>query len=329
MKNMFAFSKLILSVGLISAFLPACSHVESKKPLTNQKEIGSAAIRKMAGCFLVDYSYVETEALKKGYKKDPRVYDVNKVKSVKEWIYAEDIYPDRLRLQHILFAADANGKMIKGSELKHQAEDWDYNAKFRYDYTGPSQWKLVVPEPNVWTRRITNLDDGLRYQCSGSWKTDAAYPDFSCENYAPIPGRETRDMQRKDYNTLQRSTRLVVYGDNWLERQENIKMLDKGDKKTPIVKEVGKNWYVRLPASECSAAQAFVESRKDFWVLLRQSWDEVFKKEKAFSEKSLKPPRYAKMMEIEDGYLDKDLKNPVIRKQAQSEIIKLIQEYRN
>jgi hypothetical protein len=35
----------------------------------------------MAGCFLVDYSYVETEGLAPGYTRDPRVYDVNRDKS--------------------------------------------------------------------------------------------------------------------------------------------------------------------------------------------------------------------------------------------------------
>ena len=65
---------------------------------------GKAAIKSMAGCYLVDYSYTETEGLKSGYQRDKRVYDVNKNKSVKEWIYAEEIGENRIRLQHVLFA---------------------------------------------------------------------------------------------------------------------------------------------------------------------------------------------------------------------------------
>src|SRR5580765_8338301 len=68
---------------------------------------GLQALQSMAGCYLVDYSYVETESLKPGYARDSRVYDVNRGKSVKEWIYPETISPRRIRLQRILFAADA------------------------------------------------------------------------------------------------------------------------------------------------------------------------------------------------------------------------------
>jgi hypothetical protein len=51
-----------------------------------QLERGREALQSLAGCYLVDYSYVETESLKPGYVRDSRVYDVNRDKSVKEWI---------------------------------------------------------------------------------------------------------------------------------------------------------------------------------------------------------------------------------------------------
>jgi hypothetical protein len=47
----------------------------------------------MTGCFLVDYSYVEVQALRPGCVRDPRVYDVNRDKSAKEWIVAETVSP--------------------------------------------------------------------------------------------------------------------------------------------------------------------------------------------------------------------------------------------
>ena len=52
---------------------------------------GRKAIQSMTGCYLVDYSFVETESLRPGYVRDPRVYDVNRDKSVKEWISAEPL----------------------------------------------------------------------------------------------------------------------------------------------------------------------------------------------------------------------------------------------
>src|SRR4051812_20389204 len=60
---------------------------------STQLEVGRKAIQSMTGCYLVDYSYTETEALKKGYKRDARIYDVTKSKAVKEWIYADEISP--------------------------------------------------------------------------------------------------------------------------------------------------------------------------------------------------------------------------------------------
>src|SRR5262252_10342450 len=70
---------------------------------------GLSAVRSMAGCYLVDYSYTEVESLKPGYTRDARVYDVNRDKSAKEWITAEAVSPRRIRLQRILFLTDLGG----------------------------------------------------------------------------------------------------------------------------------------------------------------------------------------------------------------------------
>src|SRR6266852_8872194 len=55
---------------------------------------GRQTVQSMAGCYLVDYSYVEVQDLKPGYVRDPRVYDVNRDKSAKEWIVAEALNGD-------------------------------------------------------------------------------------------------------------------------------------------------------------------------------------------------------------------------------------------
>ena len=202
-----------------------------------QLERGRRAIESMAGCFLVDYSYSETESLAPGYVRDGRVYDVNRDKSVKELIYAETVSPRRVQLHHILFATDLVGTLREGSELHHQTEDWEYEAPFRYEFAGQSTWavKDLRGAPGRWTRRITNLDEGLRYQCDAAWRGDTAFADWSCRNYAPIPGRETRDMGRKDYNALDRGTRIVVYSGSWLERQDNVKTIHGADGvRTPL-----------------------------------------------------------------------------------------------
>ena len=249
---------------------------------------GLVAIHSMAGCYLVDYSYVEIESLQPGYARDARVYDVNRDKSVKEWITAEVLSPRRVRLQRILFFTDLRGTVRDGSEIKHQTEDWEYDAPFLYEFVAPRTWQVrdLKPTPGLWTRRVTNLDDGLRYQCAARWMGDTAYPEWSCSNYAPIPGRETRDMRRVDYDALERTTRIIAYGQSWLERQDNVKTIHRDGVRTRLAREVGKNWSVRLPESECEAARAFARPRQAFWRVLREVWDEVLTGAAPFIEKA-------------------------------------------
>ncbi|MGH7335037.1 MAG: DUF6607 family protein [Candidatus Rokuibacteriota bacterium] len=298
----------------------------------SQLERGLKALRGMTGCYLVDYSYVETEGLRPGYVRDPRVYDVNRDKSVKEWISAEQLSPRRLKLQRILFATDLRGAVRAGSELRHQSEDWEYEAPFLYDFVAPQRWEVkdLRASPGWWTRRVTNLDDGLRYQCAAPWTASTAYPEWSCANFAPVPGRETRDMGRADYNTLERDTRIVLYGGSWLERQENVKTIHADGGRTPLVRETGKNWYVRLPDAECATAQAFAQPRAAFWTLLRQTWDSVLTGGGPFVETVPpgQPPRFMKMYDVEEDYVGRDMTDPAVRSAARERILKVIEEYR-
>jgi len=297
---------------------------------------GQHAVQGMIGCYLVDYSYVEVESLKLGYARDPRVYDVNRDKSAKEWITAEALSPRRIRLQRILFLSDLGGALRAGTEIRHQSEDWEYDAPFLYDFVAPLNWQVrdLRATPGLWTRRVTNLDDGLRYQCAARWSEDRAYPEWSCSNYAPIPGRETRDMGRSDYQALQRGTRIVVYGaaqgGSWLERQDNIKTIHNDSGRNPLVRELGKTWYVRLPDSECAAGRAFAERRQPFWTLLRETWDGLLDGTSPFVERVPpgQPPRFAKMFGLEDDTLGRDLSDPAIRQVTRARILEIIREYR-
>jgi hypothetical protein len=295
-------------------------------------EGGVRAIQSLAGCYLVDYSYVEVESLKPGYARDARVYDVNRDKSVKEWIQATRFSPRRIRLERILFATDLAGAVRPGSEIRHQTEDWEYDARFLYEFVGPMRWEVkdLTRTPGLWTRRIANLDDGLRYQCAAPWSVDTGYPEWSCSNYAPIPGRETRDMGRTDYNTLQRTTRVIAYGQSWLERQDNVKVLDAEGARTPLARELGKNWYVRLAESECATAQAFARPRRPFWSVLRETWDGVLVGDAPFIERAPpgEPPRFVRMRELERDYLDRNLADPGVRTSARDRIRRVIEDYR-
>ena len=317
---------ILLALLLLGAALPAAAADDA------QLARGLQAIQRMAGCFLVDYSYVEVEDLKPGYVRDPRVYDVNRDKSAKEWITAEVLSPQRIWLRRILFLANLDGTIRSGTELRHQSEDWQYDARFLYDFVAPLSWQAreLKATPGLWTRRVTNLDDGPRYQCAAAWSDDRAYPEWSCSNYAPIPGRETRDMGRKDYNTLQRGTRIVAYGSSWLERQDNVKTIDADGARTPVVRELGKTWYVRLPDAECAAGVAFARDRQAFWALLRDTWDGVLTGDAPFVERQPEgqPPRFARMYDVEAEFMGRDLTDPAVRTAARERILRIIDEYR-
>jgi hypothetical protein len=264
------------------------------------------------------------------------VYDVNRDKSAKEWIAAETLSTNRLRLQRILFLSDLAGNTREDTMIRHQSEDWEYDAASLYDFVAPLHWQArdLRATPGLWTRRVTNLDDGLRYQCAARWSEDRAYPEWSCSNYAPIPGRETRDMGRSDYQTLQRGTRILVYGaaqgGSWLERQDNVKTLHNDSGRVPLVRELGKNWYVRLPDAECAGARAFAQRRRDYWVLLRETWDGLLDGSGPFIERAPagRPPRFVKMFEVEDDAIARNLADPAVREAVRQRILAVIEEYR-
>ena len=332
-RTLLGFASLSLTAPLVAA-MTATLALANTPQIPAQLQTGLQAIRSLAGCYLVDYSFVETESLQSGYVRDPRVYDVNRDKSIKEWIVAQEITPTRIRLQHILFGADLNGNFMPGSLLKHQAEDWEYSAAFSYEFIAPLTWDVQNhPAGNdFWTRRITNLDDGLRHQCTAQWLTQTAFPEWSCANYAPIPGRETRDMGRKDYNTLDRSTRVIAYGNSWLERQNNVKTIHSPQGlRSPLAREEGKTWYVRLPDSECADAQAFAKAGQPFWNVLRQAWDEVLVGDRPFLELAATPgqaSRYSQILDIEDLSQTQDLNLESNRRSIISSIQAVISSFR-
>lgn len=292
---------------------------------------GREALSRMGGCFLVDYNFSETKALAQGYTRDERVYDVNQKKTVLEWIYSVE-EGKKIRLQHVLFALDEQGQFMEGSLLRHQAEDWEYAPAYYFEYQGQSRWKKVrVEKPQgQWARRVTNLDDGLRYQCVGAWVAHGQRLEWECgDNFAPIPGRETRDMKRSDYQALVRATRLVSFPSHFVERQKNVKTVVAGEERKPLAEEVGRNWYLRMPEKDCQQAMDFTKARGAYWRLLQETWAELFEQVDDFTEVTPPeaPPRFMKIMELEDEVLPR-LADPAGKAEAKKRILEIIQTYR-
>ncbi|MCI0570653.1 MAG: hypothetical protein L0Y66_07870, partial [Myxococcaceae bacterium] len=102
--------------------------------------LGREALSRMGGCFIVDYNFHETRPLAEGYARDERVYDVNQTRTVMEWVYPIES-GKTLRLQHVLFALDEQGRFHEEALLRHQAEDWEYAPASYFEYEGASRWK--------------------------------------------------------------------------------------------------------------------------------------------------------------------------------------------
>ena len=232
------------------------------------------ALKSLEGCYLVDYTYSELETLDEEYQLDPRVYDVSSF-TVKELFKVTEEDNSSIRMQHFMEASKPGGKVI--FRMRHHGETWHKSPDFHYVYQGRfDQNDVWTPEypatVSPWVRKIWSLDDGLRYQCPGDWDADQAYPTFTCEAYSPIPGRETRDMGRKDYNTLDRKSTVQIFPNGFLERQDNIKTLFKDGRKKPLAKELGKIWSTEIAKEDCVGIEEWAEERQSFWDLLSSEW---------------------------------------------------------
>jgi hypothetical protein len=137
-------------------------------------------------------------------------------------------------------------------------------------------------------------------------------------------------MRRSDYDTLDRTTRIITYGQSRLERQDNVKTIHRDGVRSPLAREVGKNWSVRLPDGECAAARAFAAARQAFWSLVREVWDGVLTGTAPFVETAPpgQPPRFVKMYAVEEDYVGRDLSDASVRRAARDRILNVIDAYR-
>lgn len=131
-----------------------------------------------------------------------------------------------------------------------------------------------------------------------------------------------------------RDPRIMVYGPaqggSWLERQDNVKTIHTDSGRGPLVRQPGKNWYVRLPDAECAGARAFAERRRDYWALLRETWDGILDGSGPFTERAPagQPPRFVKMFEVEDDAIARNLADPAVREAVRQRIRAVIEDYR-
>ena len=243
-----------------AVYMTVCSFAQ---PVHEQQ-----AIKNLCGCFEVDFKYAETFAADTAYKFHPR-YQASGL----EWVVAVESAPGKFVLQHLLLVDD---NVI----IKHWREDWQFEKSDWLVFNHDATWKQVTGDKEKikgqWTQTVWEVDDAPRYQGSGNWI--ASNGKYYWENTvdAPLPRREY--TKRNDYNVMQRTNRIIVTDSGWVHEQDNKKLVRKnGTADTYLSEEKGYNIYKKTDDSKCKQASAYWQQHQQFWVTVRQAWQDVLK----------------------------------------------------
>ena len=230
------------------------------------------AVKSLCGCFEVDFKYAETFAADTAYKFHPRYQAAGL-----EWVVAEESNPNKFVLQHLLLVDDS---MV----IKHWREDWEFEKNDWLVFNHDATWKQVAgnkeKSKGQWTQTVWEVDDAPRYQGSSNWV--ASNGKYYWENTADasLPRREY--IKRNDYNVMQRNNRIIVTDSGWVHEQDNKKIIRKdGAPDTYLAEEKGYNIYRKTDDGKCKQAAAYWEKHKQFWVTVRQAWQETLKDKSA------------------------------------------------
>tara|TARA_R110001592_G_scaffold307299_3_gene581012 strand:- start:30953 stop:31876 length:924 start_codon:yes stop_codon:yes gene_type:complete len=234
------------------------------------------AIRKMEGCYKVEFRYAEVFSNDTLYKYPEREYSWSY-----EWITEiPNDDPNKVELQHLLSINDS-------SVVKHWRQEWIYENTdanvFHKDYTwNYEQWKEDKVK-GEWTQRVSQVDDSPRYIASGAW----VHPNHSGSYWesiadAPLPRREKK-AGRKDYNVLQRVNRQELTDFGWAHKQENTKVLKSfNGARKDIALETGYNTYTKTDEINCKPSKEYWEQTNAFWHLVREEWITIYGQKKDF-----------------------------------------------
>lgn len=237
------------------------------------KDLDTAAISGMQGCYRVSFKFYETESFLDSYQVREDVYEA----SALEYVHFTN-EQDRLVLQNIM-------KLPGGMYLKHWRQVWDYDSSWTIQYKGANIWKKeAVTHPGSWTQRVYQVDDSPRYECTEDWLHMGQDSSWTCQTWAPLPRREF--SQRSDYQVLDRFNHHLVRSDGWDHAQDNIKMilapysfdyvLNGLSRPIPLVRETGLNTYEKISDEQCADVKEWWLTHRELWLVVQQVWDELY-----------------------------------------------------
>lgn len=238
----------------------------------NKKTQDRNAIKKMCGCFEVEFNFAETFK----YSSDSTYVPSNNYKTGGlEWAQLVDDEKNKISIQHILLVGPESSPYV----MKHWKQDWIFENQEFYMYNGNNSWNYKTKSKgkvkNQWTQKVYQVDDSPRYEGSATWVHVDGKSYWENISDAPLPRREY--SKRSDYNITVRGNRQEITNDGWIHDQDNSKIIRSIDKNDILIaKEKGLNYYKRVDDSRCKAAADWWTQNYSKWKTVRDKWNEIY-----------------------------------------------------
>ena len=244
--------------------------------LNAQNKKDNEAIKKMCGCFEVDFNFAETFQ----FSKDSN-YLKSKNYNAKAIEYAKLIKDEKghISIQHLL--------VMDNYVIKHWRQDWIYENRNLLKFDANNSWKHILKSKKdvkgQWTQKVFQVDDSPRYEGTSSWVHVDGKSSWENSSYAPLPRREY--TKRNDYNILIRGNRHEIVDEGWIHNQDNYKVVKDSESNFEeiIAGEKGFNTYTKLDESKCIIAINWWNDNNAKWSLVRNKWDSIYSKNEDIS----------------------------------------------
>ena len=244
--------------------------------LNAQNKKDNEAIKKMCGCFEIDFNFAETFQ----FSKDSN-YLKSKNYNAKAIEYAKLIKDEKghISIQHLL--------VMDNYVIKHWRQDWIYENRNLLKFDSNNTWKHILKSKKdvkgQWTQKVFQVDDSPRYEGTSSWVHLDGKSFWENSSYAPLPRREY--TKRNDYNILIRGNRHEIVDEGWIHDQDNYKVVKDSESNFEeiIAAEKGFNTYTKLDESKCRIAINWWNDNNAKWSLVRNKWNSIYSKNEDIS----------------------------------------------
>ena len=239
--------------------------------LNAQNKKDNDAIKKMCGCYEIEFNFAETFQ----FSNDSN-YVKSKNYNAKAIEYAKLIKDEKghISIQHLL--------VMDNYVIKHWRQDWIYENRNLLKYDANNSWKNILKSKKdvkgQWTQKVFQVDDSPRYEGTSSWVHVDGKSYWENSSYAPLPRREY--TKRNDYNIMIRGNRHEIVDQGWIHDQDNYKVIKDSESNFEeiIAGEKGYSTYTKVDESKCSAAITWWNDNNAKWSFVRNKWNSIYSK---------------------------------------------------